>query len=59
MAVSLGRAILVEGLQLLQAHGASRICVETDNYRRAALELYESVGFRIVRDVLVYRKDYV
>jgi mycothiol synthase len=54
----LGRAILVEGLQRLQSHGASRICVEADNYRHAALDLYESVGFRIVRDILVYSKDY-
>jgi mycothiol synthase len=54
----LGRAILSEGLRRLQAHGASRIYVKTDNYRNAALELYESAGFRVIQNVLVYRKDY-
>jgi ribosomal protein S18 acetylase RimI-like enzyme len=37
--------------------GAGTVWVETDNYRGAALELYESVGFRAAREVLVYRKD--
>jgi ribosomal protein S18 acetylase RimI-like enzyme len=31
--------------------------VETDTYRTPALGLYESLGFRPARDVLVYRKD--
>jgi ribosomal protein S18 acetylase RimI-like enzyme len=57
--LGLGRAILAEGLRWLQLYGANRICVEIDDYRNAAFELYESVGFRVVRDVLVYRKDYV
>jgi ribosomal protein S18 acetylase RimI-like enzyme len=56
--MGLGRAILIEGLRRLQLSGASRIYVETDNYRNAAFELYESAGFRVVRDVLVYRKDH-
>jgi ribosomal protein S18 acetylase RimI-like enzyme len=34
------------------------IFVETDTYRNTAFRLYESVGFRVVREVLVYRKDY-
>jgi len=42
----------------LHLHGASRIYVETDSYRNAAFELYESVGFRVVQDVWVYRKDF-
>jgi mycothiol synthase len=54
----LGRAILSEGLRRLRSHGASQIYVETDNYRDAALVLYESAGFRVIRDVLVYAKDY-
>jgi ribosomal protein S18 acetylase RimI-like enzyme len=54
----LGRAILSEDLRRLQSHGASQIYVETDSYRNAALELYESAGFRVIRDILVYRKDY-
>jgi ribosomal protein S18 acetylase RimI-like enzyme len=57
--LGLGRAILAEGLRRLQLYGASQVYVETDNYRNAALELYESAGFRVTRDVLVCRKDYV
>jgi ribosomal protein S18 acetylase RimI-like enzyme len=57
--LGLGRVILSEGLRRLHLHGASRIYVETDSYRNAALELYESVGFEVIQDVLVYRKDYV
>jgi hypothetical protein len=33
------------------------VFVETDKYRNAALELYQAVGFQVIRDVLVYRKD--
>jgi mycothiol synthase len=54
----LGRAILSEGLRRLGSHGASQVFVETDNYRDAALVLYESAGFRVIRDVLVYAKVY-
>jgi len=56
--LGLGRAILSEALRRLHHHGAGKIYVETDNYRNAALELYESAGFRVIQDVLVYRKDY-
>jgi len=42
----------------LRELGAEQIFVETDNYRNAALLVYESVGFRIEHEVLVYRKDY-
>ena len=56
--LGLGRAILSEGLRRLYAQGAQEVFVETDNYRDAAFALYESVGFRVARDVLVYRKDY-
>jgi ribosomal protein S18 acetylase RimI-like enzyme len=56
--LGLGQAILTETIQRLQKQGAKRIFVETDNYRDAALQLYESVGFQVVQDVLVYRKDY-
>jgi ribosomal protein S18 acetylase RimI-like enzyme len=56
--LGLGRAILSENLRRLQAAGAERIFVETDSYRNAAFELYEAVGFRVTREVLVYRKDY-
>lgn len=56
--LGLGQAILAEGLRRLYAQGAQEVFVETDNYRDAAFALYESVGFRVARDVLVYRKDY-
>jgi ribosomal protein S18 acetylase RimI-like enzyme len=56
--LGLGRALLAEGLRRLHRHGACQVYVETDSYRNAALELYESAGFRVIQDVLVYRKDY-
>jgi ribosomal protein S18 acetylase RimI-like enzyme len=56
--LGLGRAILSEGLRRLRLCGADKVYVETDKYRNAALELYKSMGFRPMRDVLVYRKDY-
>jgi mycothiol synthase len=56
--LGLGWAILWEGLRRLHLCGADTVVVETDKYRNAALALYEAMGFRQVRDVLVYRKDY-
>ena len=56
--LGLGRAILSEGLRRLYRLGARQTFVETDNYRNAAFHLYESTGFRVTYDVLVYRKDY-
>ncbi len=55
---ALGRLALTEGLRRLYAHGASKVFVETDCFRSTAFDLYESVGFRVIRDVRVYRKDY-
>ena len=56
--LGLGSCLLKEGLKRLTKLGAERTFVETDNYRNAAFKLYERVGFRVYRDVLVYRKDY-
>ena len=56
--LGLGQAILSDGLRRLRLDGADRVYVETDNYRNAARLLYESVGFRVIQNVLVYRKDY-
>jgi mycothiol synthase len=56
--LNLGRAVLLEGLRRLQNQGADRVYVETDSHRNAALGLYESAGFRVEQDVLVYRKDF-
>lgn len=55
--LGLGRAILAEGLRRLHLC-ADTVYVETDSDRSAALRLYQALGFRPVRDVLVYRKDY-
>jgi ribosomal protein S18 acetylase RimI-like enzyme len=55
---ALGRVALAEGLRRLKAHGAAQIFVETDSWRNTAFQLYESMGFKVARDVLVYRKDY-
>ena len=52
------RTALTEGLRRLHAHGAQNIYVETDSFRNTAFALYESVGFEVIQDVLVYRKDY-
>lgn len=56
--LGLGRAILLEGLKRLAAKGASHIYAQTESYRNAAFKLYESVGFRVSKDILLYRKDY-
>jgi ribosomal protein S18 acetylase RimI-like enzyme len=55
---ALGRVALCETLRRLRQHGAESIIVETDNYRHTAFRLYESVGFKVIQDILVYRKDY-
>jgi ribosomal protein S18 acetylase RimI-like enzyme len=56
---ALGRVALSEGLHRLQALGAGHIFVETDNYRDTAFRLYESFDFEVIKNVHVYRKDYV
>jgi ribosomal protein S18 acetylase RimI-like enzyme len=55
---ALGRVALAEVLRRMQAIGVQDIYVETDSYRDTAFRLYESMGFEVVRDVLVFRKDY-
>jgi ribosomal protein S18 acetylase RimI-like enzyme len=55
--LGLGRAIASACVQRLYEMGAEEVYVETDAFRNAALALYEAVGFRVQRDVLVYRKD--
>jgi len=54
----LGRAILLENVRRLANLGACRALVETDTYRSPALDLYESAGFKPIRDVHIYRKNY-
>lgn len=53
----LGRAILTEALRQFRELGARDVVVETDDYREGAVALYEGAGFRVTRNVLVYRKD--
>jgi mycothiol synthase len=54
----LGQALLNNCLARLLAAGARSLFVETDNYRNAAFKLYQSAGFEVQREVIVYRKDY-
>jgi mycothiol synthase len=56
--LALGRVALSEGLRRLQNHGVQNIFVETDSYRDTAFRLYESFDFKVIQNVLVYRKDY-
>ena len=56
--LGLGRAILSENLRRMHQYGARQVFVETDSYRNPALALYVAAGFRVFREILVYRKDY-
>lgn len=55
---ALGRLALAEVLRRIQSHDVQDIYVETDSYLDTAFLLYESMGFAVHRDVLVFRKDY-
>jgi mycothiol synthase len=55
---ALGRLALAEVLRRMQALEVAQIYVETDSYRNTAFRLYESQGFEVVQEVLVYRKDF-
>jgi hypothetical protein len=57
-AAELGAAVLGEALRRMDAHAVTNVYVKNDVQRSAALELYNAVGFRVLRDVWVYRKDY-
>ncbi len=52
----LGRYLLLAGLDRLRAQGASRVSLFCDGANAAALRLYESLGFQVVRsDVVLAR----
>jgi ribosomal protein S18 acetylase RimI-like enzyme len=51
----LSRALMAIAIRRLRAHGATRIFVETDRQREAAMAAYASIGFKIAHDVQVYR----
>ncbi len=55
--LGLGKALLYEAFRQLKKLGAEEAYVMTDNYRDSALSLYESVGFRVISDILLYRRD--
>lgn len=55
---ALGRVALSHGLRRLQSRGANEIFVETDSYRNTAFRLYEFFDFEVIKNVLVYRKDF-
>jgi len=55
----LGKALLIECLYRLGNRGAKSLFVEADNYRDAAFNHYQAVGFQVMQDVVVYRKDYL
>lgn len=57
--LGLGKVALSHGVSRLRAMRAKDIFVETDNYRNEAFNLYQSFGFEVIQDVLVYRKDYL
>lgn len=50
----LTRAVLLEGLRRMKAHGMNRVCVSTGISNTPARNLYESVGFRVVNQYLDY-----
>jgi mycothiol synthase len=52
----LTRAVLLEGLRRMKAHGMNRVCVSTGISNTAARNLYESVGFRVVNQYLDYAR---
>jgi mycothiol synthase len=52
----LTRAVLLEGLRWMQAHGMDRVCVSTGDSNMPAQRLYESIGFKVVNRYLSYAK---
>jgi len=51
----LSRQLMTAAIRQLRYLGANRIFVETDKQRTSAMAAYESMGFRVAYDVLVYR----
>ena len=52
----LTRAALLESLRRMQAHGMDRVCISTGVENTPAINLYQSVGFKIVNKYLDYAK---
>jgi len=53
----LTRAVLLEGLRRMKAHGMNRVCVSTGISNTAARNLYESVGFGVVNQYFDYVRE--
>ena len=51
----LTRAALLEGLRRMQAYGMDRVCISTGVSNVPAIQLYESIGFRIANQYLDYK----
>ncbi len=55
--MGLARALLTQSLQMFQEQGYAEAALEVDAQNRSgALGLYESVGFRVVKEFITYRK---
>ena len=48
------RLALLESLRRMQAHGMDRVCISTGISNTPALNLYESIGFKVVNRYLDY-----
>ncbi len=53
----LGKAVMLEGLRRLQAGGMKQAIVSTGEDNLPAINLYESIGFRVVNKLGTYEKD--
>jgi ribosomal protein S18 acetylase RimI-like enzyme len=56
--LGVGRTLLLTCLNRMEELGIEHVTIETDNYRDAAYTFYQSLGFAVEHDILVYRKDY-
>jgi GNAT superfamily N-acetyltransferase len=52
----LTRLALLEGMRRMKAHGMDRVCVSTGETNTPALNLYTSIGFKVVNRYLDYVK---
>ena len=52
----LTRAVLLECLRRMKAYGMHRVCVSTGVSNPPAIQLYASIGFKIINKYLEYVK---
>ena len=57
--LGLGRAVLLEDVRRMQDRGVAQMIVETDDYRDAAVALYQAAGFEVTQKIIIYRKDVI